>query len=522
MAQHSQLTDAGRLFRENEILLTGGNGFLGKVILAMLLDRYPGLKHLHVLLRPGRGLSATERFEAEVMDSPVMAALVAVRGEKFVRERISIWAGELSQPGCGLDEQALKVIATRVQLFINCAGKVEFFPPVYESLQANVDGVENAIALAKRAGARLLHVSTCFVSGEANGLIEETEPILGFYPHRKGADDNAFDALNELNYCREQIQLITESERSEEPGGRSKETVQKLVALGKRRAEHWGWVNTYTYSKSLGEQLIAREQDLKWAIVRPAIVESALRFPFPGWIEGGRTAAPLVLMAMGGLKHWPVRRNTPLEVVPVDLVAAAILAVGALLLDGRAENVYQLGTADVNPIMLGPLVNLLREEARKRADRNGKGRLPIPIAGSRGRARFVSLEEARARRQRLEKRIQRAQAILDRMHSAVKNAGLPGKKSLAGWQSALRSLGLQARFREQTLDQYLPFILHNRYIFESENIRAAYERLSEKDKLLLPWDPERIHWKNYWIHHQIEGIERWIQPEAVKEWSFKI
>ena len=522
MAQESHLTDVGQAFRENEILLTGGNGFLGKVILAMLLDRYPHLKHLHVLLRPGRDLSATERFEAGVMKSPVMAALIARRGERFVREKLSVWPGELSQPDCGLDGQALEQMTARVRLIINCAGKVDFFSPVDESLQANVDGVENAIALARRAGARLLHVSTCFVSGEANGLIEETEPIPGFYPHRKGPDDNTFNALDELAYCREQVRLITESGGAENSGARSKEVQQKLVALGRRRAEHWGWVNTYTYSKSLGEQLIAREKDPGWAIVRPAIVESALRFPFPGWIEGGRTAAPLVLMALGGLKHWPVRRDTPLEVVPVDLAAAAILMVGALLLEGRAENVYQLGTADVNPIKLGPLVRLLREEAGRRAGRNGGGLLPIRISASRGRARFVSIEQARARRLRLAKRIKRAQSIIDRMHNAVKNAGLPGEKSLAGWQSALRTLGLQARFREQTLDQYLPFILQNRYIFESENIRTAYQRISEKDKLLLPWDPERIHWKNYWIHHQIEGIEKWIQPEAVKEWAFKI
>ena len=525
MAQESHLTDVGQTFRENEILLTGGNGFLGKVILAMLLDRYPDLKHLHVLLRPARNLSAAQRFDAEIMESPVMAAMIARRGERFVREKINVWAGELSQPDCGLDAAALDQIPARVRLIINCAGKVEFFPPVDESLQANVDGVENAIALSRRAGARLLHVSTCFVSGEANGLIEETDPIPGFYPHRKSAEDNSFNALDELAYCREQIRLICGSggsEGAENPRARSKETAQKLVALGKRRAEHWGWVNTYTYSKSLGEQLIARETDMGWSIVRPAIVESAMRFPFPGWIEGGRTAAPLVLMALGGLKHWPVRRGTPLEVVPVDMVAAAILAVGGLLLEGRAESVYQLGTADVNPIKLGPLVNLLREEARRRTGRNGGGGLPMRISASRGRARFISMEQARARRLRLEKRIQRAQSIIDRMHSAVQSAGLPGKKALAGWQSALRTLGLQARFREQTLDQYLPFILQNRYIFESENIRAAYRRISEKDRLLLPWDPERIHWKDYWIHHQIEGIEKWIQPEAVKEWSFKI
>jgi long-chain acyl-CoA synthetase len=525
MAQQSHLTDVGRAFRENEILLTGGNGFLGKVVLALLLDRYPHAKHVHLLLRPGRTLSAAERFDAEVLASPALASLVGGRGERFIRERVTAWPGDVSQADCGLEPGALEQLTKRIQLIIHCAGRVEFFPPVDASLHSNVDGVENIVALARRADAKLLHVSTCFVSGEADGLIEETEPILGFYPHRKGPDDSAFDAAQELAYCREQIRLITQPADAEStavaPVARSKEITQKLVALGRRRAEHWGWVNTYTYSKSLGEQIIAAQEDLDWSIVRPAIVESALRFPFPGWIEGGRTAAPLVLMALGGLKHWPVRRDTPLEVVPVDMVAAAILVAGALLAEGRHERVYQLGTADVNPVRLGPLVHLLREEARKHK-KNGGGVLPFRITGGRGRARFVSVEEARARRQKLERRIERAQAIIDRMHNAVKNTQLPGRKSLAGWQSALRTLGLQAKFREQTLDQYLPFILHNRYIFESENIRTAYSMITEKDKMLLPWDPERIHWKEYWIHHQIAGIERWVQPEAVKEWAFKI
>jgi long-chain acyl-CoA synthetase len=518
MVEESHLTDVGRAFRENEILLTGGNGFLGKVVLALLLDHYPHLKHLHLLLRTGRNLSAQERFDAEIMESPVMASLRERRGDPFVRSKITVWQGDVSRSDCGLEPAAREQIANRIGLIIHCAGRVEFFPPVDESLRANVDGVENIVALARRSGAKLLHVSTCFVSGEADGLIEETEPILGFYPHRKGPDDHSFDAARELAYCREQIRLIAQpadSEGAQKP--RSKEITQKLIALGKRRAEHWGWVNTYTYSKSLGEQIIASQENLDWSIVRPAIVESALRFPFPGWIEGGRTAAPLVLVALSGLRHWPVRRDTTLEVVPVDLVAAAILTVGALLVAGRHERVYQLGTADVNPVKLGPLVHLLREEAQKK---NGPG--VFRISGGRRRARFVSVEEARARRLKLEKRIQRAQAIIDRMHNAFKNTQLPGRQSIAGWQSALRTLGLQAKFREQTLDQYLPFILHNRYIFESENIRTAYTLISEKDKLLLPWHPERIHWKEYWIHHQIKGIERWIQPEAVKDWAFKI
>jgi len=65
-------------------------------------------------------------------------------------------------------------------------------------------------------------------------------------------------------------------------------------------------------------------------------------------------------------------------------------------------------------------------------------------------------------------------------------------------------------------------MLHNRFIFESENIRAAYSLICEKDKDRVPWEPERIDWESYWLSNQIQGIERWVQPEAVREWAFKI
>jgi hypothetical protein len=135
---------------------------------------------------------------------------------------------------------------------------------------------------------------------------------------------------------------------------------------------------------------------------------------------------------------------------------------------------------------------------------------------------FVSAEEARTRRRRLQKRISQTEVLLARMGKALESAGLPGRQSLAGWTTTLRTLSLQATFREQTLEQFLPFILHNRYIFESENIRAAYSLISQHDKALLPWDPERIDWNDYWIHHQIKGIEKWVQPEVVRDWAFKI
>ncbi len=527
------MTDVTQIFQQNEIFLIGGNGFLGKVVLGMLLDRYPQVKHLHILVRSGRNLSAQERFFGEVLGSPALAPLAQKLGEEFLHNKFTVWAGDVGRPNCGLEPHSLDELAGRVGAIINCAGLVDFFPPVDESFRSNVDGVEHVVAIAKHWRAKLVHVSTCYVCGGAEGLVEETEPILGFYPHRKGPADKSFKHTEELFYSRERIRQIYDSSGSNGSSGttaatRSRELQQRLIGLGKQRSENWGWVNTYTYSKSLGEQIIAAEPNLDYSIVRPAIVESALRFPFPGWIEGGRTAAPLVLMAMGGLKEWPVRRDMPLEVVPVDLVASAILIVTALLLDGHSERVYQLGSADVNPTILESIVRLLDRESRKlqkkRRDSNRGPTFVHRLVGVRsGRPlRFLSVEEARVRRIQLQDRIDRAQSFIGGLSTTLEKMRLPGKQTLAQWTTALRTLSLQATFREQTLDQYLPFVQDHRYIFESENIRAACAQISDKDRELLPWDPERIDWNDYWINHQVAGTEKWIQPEAVKDWTFKI
>ena len=59
-----------------------------------------------------------------------------------------------------------------------------------------------------------------------------------------------------------------------------------MRARGMERANRFGWQNTYTFAKALGEMLIYRERgDLPVAVVRPSIVESALAQPAAGWLE---------------------------------------------------------------------------------------------------------------------------------------------------------------------------------------------------------------------------------------------
>ena len=74
----------------------------------------------------------------------------------------------------------------------------------------------------------------------------------------------------------------------------------ELTERGIERAKEWGWPNIYTYTKSIGDQLVARETGVVRSIVRPAIVESSIAYPFRGWNEGYTTSAPLVYLALKG------------------------------------------------------------------------------------------------------------------------------------------------------------------------------------------------------------------------------
>ena len=67
------------------------------------------------------------------------------------------------------------------------------------------------------------------------------------------------------------------------------------------------------------------------SIVRPSIIESAAAEPFPGWIRGFRMAEPVnISYARGLLKEFPGVPEGTVDVIPVDLVVAAIIGVVVL------------------------------------------------------------------------------------------------------------------------------------------------------------------------------------------------
>jgi long-chain acyl-CoA synthetase len=489
-------------FSNKTVLLLGATGFVGKVVLALLLDRFPELKHIVVQVRRRKNVSGEERFYSEVLQSPPLRLIVQqLGGETAVRAKVQVVEGDLDQPRCGIPPGHLDRLQGKVDIVVNLAGVVDFDPPVNESVEPNVYGIQHLIELVRLLEARLVHVSTAYVAGKKNGRISEDTPIEGYFPRRGERQEEHFSVAEELKWYEQFVKETRESR-----AGNPRSVRERLREGGMQRADYWGWTNTYTYTKSMGEQVIAGTEKLTYAIVRPAIVESSLRFPFPGWNEGFTTSAPLVLMGGEGVKGWPVRKDGPLEIIPVDLVAAGILIVTAAVLCGKHKPVYHLASADQNPIMLPRLVAFLGMNSRYKHKHKKSGNRLANIWKAYVETQVITVESLQARRARLHRG-------LDIMHAALTlGKTIFGEQRVGPYLKSLRDTRRQIRAQENTLDKFLPFMFHNSFIFETRNIRQAAGMLTSDDLQRLRWDPETIDWADYWVNIHTKGIEKWIRP----------
>ena len=63
-------TPVKEFFRDRSIFITGGTGFMGKVLVEKLLRSCPGIKNIYLLMRPKRGQGVQQRLQ-ELLNSPV-------------------------------------------------------------------------------------------------------------------------------------------------------------------------------------------------------------------------------------------------------------------------------------------------------------------------------------------------------------------------------------------------------------------------------------------------------------------
>ena len=505
------------------VLLVGATGFIGKVWLVDLLEKIPNIGKITLLIRRNRTTSAQRRFEKIVEESPAFDPLHQQHGQRlgaFLNEKVEVAEGDVSLPGLGLDEAAQARLQRSLDLIVNSAGLTDFNPDLRDALSSNVDSTRHLLGfLRKCKHAALMHLSTCYVAGMRDGRVGEQ--LEGNYHPAK---DSHFDAENEIASLRERIRRI--EARAESPelskalrrqalgrGGdetaapaaelegvlrrnRARWARNRLTHVGMRRAQHLGWPNTYTFTKSLGESLLARHgKDLAIAIVRPSIVESSERSPFAGWNEGINTSGPLSYLLGTNFRQLPSNERKCLDVIPVDMVCRGMTLIAAALVTRRHARLYQLATSAINPVNMGRSIELTGLAHRKyyRSSQSIENWLKV---------KFETIPVSKQRYERLSIPMQKAVVSgINRVATTLRLKRVPFAK-------AERDL-IRA---EKLIELYEPFILHNEHVFECENARLLSAALPPGERALFDFTPEAVDWWDYWINVHIPALRRWCYP----------
>jgi thioester reductase-like protein len=505
------------------LMLIGVTGFIGKVWLVDLLEKIPEIGKITLLIRRNRTTSGQRRFEKIVEESPAFDGLHETYGENlaaFLKEKVEVVEGDVSQPGLGLNADAQARLARTLDLIISSAGLTDFNPDLRDAISSNIDSTIHLVDFQRKCDrAALMHLSTCYVVGMRDGRV--TEELHSNY---NPANHLEFDSEKEIASLREMVRRIEERSEStdvtkalrrqalgrsgddskvvrDELDGvlrrnRARWVRNRLVRAGMKRAHHLGWPNTYTFTKSLGESILVRRgHDLPISIVRPSIVESSERTPFTGWNEGINTSGPLSYLLGTNFRQLPSNERKCLDVIPVDMVTRGMTLISAALICRQHARLYQLATSAINPVNMGRSIELTGLAHRKhyRAQQGIEHWLK------------VKLETIPVSKQRYERlSIPMQKAVVSRINKAAITLHI-SKPPLAKAERDLVRV-------EKLIDLYEPFILHNQHVFECENARLLSAALPEEEKALFDFAPENIDWWDYWINIHIPALRRWCYP----------
>ncbi|XP_028177308.1 fatty acyl-CoA reductase wat-like [Ostrinia furnacalis] len=282
-----------KMFAGSSVFLTGGTGFLGKLLSEKLLRSCPDIKKLYMLARPKKNKDTTKRIQEQFDD--VLYDKLRKERPNFI-QKIVVVEGDVGQIGLGMNEQDRLKVMNDVEFIFHGAATVRFDEPLKTAVEINVRGTREIFQLARACGKlkAVVHISTAYSNCALNTIDEK------FYTSIMPGD--------------KLIDLV--------------ETMDEKIINNITPGLLGDFPNTYAYTKSVAENIIMEySKGLPVAVFRPAIVIATVKEPVTGWIDNVYGPTGVVVGAAIGLLHaLHCDPKAIADLVPGDMVVNACIA----------------------------------------------------------------------------------------------------------------------------------------------------------------------------------------------------
>ncbi|KAL2734726.1 fatty acyl-CoA reductase wat-like isoform X2 [Vespula maculifrons] len=333
-----RLTPIQKFYHGESIFITGGTGFIGKLLIEKLLRGCPSISCIYVLIRTKKEKNVLQRMEEIVEDS--LFSILKKEQPQFEKRIVAI-EGDCSLPNLGISINDRATLIREVSIVFHVAATVKFNEKMKLAADINVRSLKDAIYLSKKMPklkvrilsyvwvSSFVHVSTAYANCLQNPIEEK------FYDPPMDADKfiDLMDSIDE--------KLLDD-------------ITPQLLGI---------WPNTYVYTKSIAENVVKKHADLiPIGIFRPGIVIPTYREPICGWINNmyglvGVTAGG----AMGLIRTNHCDGSMKVSVVPGDLTTNALIVSAWDIANNRRSSeeipIYNYVSKD-NPITFEELKDM--------------------------------------------------------------------------------------------------------------------------------------------------------------------
>ncbi|KZV37911.1 fatty acyl-CoA reductase 2-like [Dorcoceras hygrometricum] len=479
-----------KFLQGKSFLITGATGFLGKIIIEKILRTAPDVHSIFVLIKAKNKEAAIRRLKNEIINTELFKRLKQTHGKSyqaFMLSKLVPVVGNVCESNLGVDEEDADLITKQVDVIINSAANTTFNERYDTALDINTGGPMRLMSFARKCQKLelFLQISTgksAYVNGQRQGRIMEKPFSLG--------ESIAGDQIHHKLNVEDELKLVWESKQAL---GDDATLLQKMKELGIQRANTFGWQDTYVFTKAMGEMVVNNLRgNIPVVVIRPSVIESTYKEPFPGWMEGSRMMDPVILhYGKGQLTGFLVDPNGVLDVVPADMVVNATLA--AMVKHGKSgkaeTSIYQIASSVVNPLVFRDLAKLLFEHFNSLPFIDSTG-VPVRVPQMK---LFSSMDDFSSHLWR----------------HAINRTGLGALSNLDGKLSQkLQLICRKSVEQAQNLANiYEPYTFYGGR-FDNSNTKRLMGFMSKEERQQFGFDVENIDWKDYITNVHIPGLRR--------------